>query len=83
MNEVVRARIDGRVKKAARAVLKQIGLTKSDAFRMMMMRIAAEKKLPFEPLVLGPKSVAAKKELARGKGARFRNVDELMADLKS
>jgi addiction module RelB/DinJ family antitoxin len=39
------------LKKSASAVLKRIGLTTSDAFRLMMVRIAAEKKLPFDPLV--------------------------------
>ena len=43
-NDVVRARIDKRVKKDAQAVLDSIGLTVSDAFRMMMMRIATGKK---------------------------------------
>lgn len=50
-NSVVRARIDGKTKVEAEAVLASIGLTVSDAFRMMMMRIAKEKALPFEPLI--------------------------------
>ena len=48
INSVVRARIDGQIKVEAEAVLASIGLTVSDAFRMMMMRIAKEKALPFE-----------------------------------
>ena len=51
MNTVVRAHIDEKTKKDAVAVLAAIGLTASDAFRLMMVRIAAEKKLPFAPLV--------------------------------
>ncbi len=51
MTTVVRARIDEKVKDEASAVLAAIGLTVSDAFRLMMVRIAAEKRLPFEPLV--------------------------------
>lgn len=50
-NAVVRARINARVKAEAEAVLASIGLTVSDAFRLMMTRIAHEKKLPFDPLV--------------------------------
>ena len=49
-NSVVRARIDAQTKNAA-AVLKAMGLTVSDAFRLMMVRIAKEEALPFEPLV--------------------------------
>ena len=51
MKEVIRARIDGKIKEEAAAVLAEIGLTVPDAFRLMMMRIAAEKRLPFEPLI--------------------------------
>lgn len=56
MDSAVRARIDSKLKAEAEAVLDQIGLTPSDAFEMMMLRIAAEKKLPFEPL--NPNAVA-------------------------
>jgi DNA-damage-inducible protein J len=45
-NAVVRARIDEDIKAEASAVLSAMGLTVSDAFRMMMTRIAAENALP-------------------------------------
>ncbi|MBV8820585.1 MAG: type II toxin-antitoxin system RelB/DinJ family antitoxin, partial [Acidobacteriaceae bacterium] len=48
-SSVVRARIDERTKRQAAAALKKIGLTVSDAFRLLMVRVAAEKTLPFEP----------------------------------
>ena len=59
MNTVIRARIDERVKEEAAAVLEAIGLTVSDAFRLLMVRTAAEKRLPFEPLVPSEETVAA------------------------
>ncbi|MDO5484503.1 MAG: type II toxin-antitoxin system RelB/DinJ family antitoxin [Desulfovibrionaceae bacterium] len=46
-NVVVRARIDPAIKEQASAVLADWGLTVSDAFRMMMTRIAVDKCLPF------------------------------------
>jgi DNA-damage-inducible protein J len=49
-NSVVRARIDERIKNEAAAVLSAMGLTVSDAFRLMMVRIAKGKALPFDPL---------------------------------
>ncbi len=67
MNDVVRARIDPRLKKSAAAVLRKIGLTPSDAFRLMMARIAAEEKLPFGPLVPNKKTIAAIKDARQGK----------------
>lgn len=45
---VVRARIDENVKDAAAAVLAEMGLTVSDAFRLMLVRIARDKSLPFD-----------------------------------
>ena len=51
MNNVVRARIDQATKDEATVILDTIGLTVSDAFRLMMRRIVAEKRLPFDPLV--------------------------------
>jgi DNA-damage-inducible protein J len=59
-NTVVRARIDQRVKKEAEAVLAAIGLTVSDA------RVAAEKALPFEPIVPNKKTVKAIEAARRG-----------------
>jgi len=65
-NAVVRARGDGRIKEEASAVLAAMGLTVSDAFRMMMIRIAREKALPFELLVPNAETVAAIDEARRG-----------------
>jgi len=47
-NDVVRARIDGRIKEAATVVLAEMGLSISDAIRMLLTRIAADKALPFD-----------------------------------
>jgi DNA-damage-inducible protein J len=65
-NTVVRARIDERVKKEAEAVLATIGLTVSDAFRLLMVRVAAEKALPFEPLIPNAETIEAIKAARRG-----------------
>ncbi len=52
-------------KEEASAVLAAIGLTVSDAFRMMLTRIAREKGLPFEPLVPNAATIAAGCAIAR------------------
>lgn len=66
-NAIVRARIDEQVKDDASAVLAAMGLTVSDAFRMMLTRIAHEKALPFEPLIPNAKTIAAMKAARAGK----------------
>ena len=47
-NAVVRARLDLRLKQQAEAVLAAKGLTLSEVFRQLMMRIARDGKMPFE-----------------------------------
>lgn len=46
--DVVRARIDGHIKEEATTVLAEMGLSVSDAIRMLLTRIAADKALPFD-----------------------------------
>ena len=65
-NSVVRARIDQRIKEEAAAVLAAMGLTVSDAFRLMMVRIAKDKALPFEPLVPNAETIEAMKAALLG-----------------
>jgi DNA-damage-inducible protein J len=74
---VVRARIDPRVKKEAADVLATIGLTMSDAFRLMMVRIANDKALPFEPLTPNAKTIEAMKAARRGELTTAGRPDEL------
>ena len=83
MNTVVRARIDQKIKDEAGAVLASIGLTASDAFRMMIMRIAAEKRLPFEPLVPSAETIEAMKAARAGDLVTVGGVDDLLTDLRA
>ena len=83
MSTVVRARIDERVKEDASAVLASIGLTVSDAFRLMMVRIATEKRLPFEPLVPNAETIEAMRAARRGDLVTVGSVDDLLTDLNA
>jgi DNA-damage-inducible protein J len=80
---VVRARIDERTKNEAAAVLAAMGLTVSDAFRLLMVRVAREKALPFEPLTPNATTIRAMKEARTGKLKGFDRVEDLMADLNA
>ena len=64
-------------------VLTAMGLTVSDAFRIMLTRVAREKALPFEPLVPNAVTIEAIKEARRAGLASFKSVDALMADLNA
>ena len=82
-NSVVRARIDGRIKEEAATVLAAMGLTVSDAFRLLMVRIARDKALPFEPLVPNAETIEAMKAARRGELVTAGSPDKLVASLNA
>ena len=79
---VVRARIDGQVKEEAAAVLADMGLSVSDAIRMMLVRVAAEKSMPFEVRVPNAKMAAAMRASDRNEGiTRATDAEEMFRKL--
>ena len=80
-NSVVRARIDEATKAEAATVLAAMGLSLSDAFRLLLKRVAAEKALPFEPLVPNAETIKAMKEARAGGLPSFKTTADLMRDL--
>ena len=77
----VRARIDTATKERAASALEAMGLSISDAIRLLMLRIADEHRLPFEVKVPNARTKKAMGQLEAGKGKQFTSVEELMADL--
>lgn len=82
-NSVVRARIDEQIKEEASVVLAAMGLTVSDAFRMLLTRVAREKALPFDPLIPNAKTIEAMKAARRGDLMIARSVSDLFTDLNA
>ena len=82
-NAVVRARIDEKIKEEATVVLAAMGLTVSDAVRLLLTKVAHEHVLPFDPLIPNPITIAAMKEACAGNLPRANSIVELMADLKA
>lgn len=83
ISKVVRARIDEQIKEEAAIVLATMGLTVSDAFRMLMVRVAREKALPFEPLVPNDETIEAMKAARRGDMITVGSISNLLADLNA
>jgi DNA-damage-inducible protein J len=77
-NAVVRARIDEDIKEEAASVLQAMGLSTSDAIRIMLTRVAREKALPFELLVPNEKTIKAMRAARRG-NLEIVTLDELQA----
>jgi DNA-damage-inducible protein J len=81
--EMVHVRIDKRVKERASRTLAAMGLSVSDAVRVLLTRVAAEKALPFEVRVPNAATAAAMQEAHKGGLPSFDNVSDLMADLNA
>lgn len=79
----VRARIDMSTKQRATDALEAMGLSVSDAIRLLMLRVAEEHRLPFEVKVPNAVTRAAIMELDAGKGAKFNNINSLLEDLNA
>jgi DNA-damage-inducible protein J len=81
----VRARIDTNTKKKAMDALEKMGLSVSDAIRLMLLRVADERRLPFEIKAPNATTRKAIAELEEGgkKKKRFKSVKSMMADLNA
>lgn len=80
-NAVVRARIDEDVKRKATKALNRMGLSVSDAIRLLMIRVADDQALPFELHVPNEETIAAMEEARRGGLPKAHSVEEMMAQL--
>jgi DNA-damage-inducible protein J len=79
----IRARINSHIKAEATAVLASIGLTPSAAFQLLMMKIATEKMLPFDPLVPNEETIEAMRAAQKGELIPVVSSAELFADLEN
>lgn len=80
-NALVQTRINGTVKAEASAVLATMGLTVSDAVRLLLIRVAQDKALPFEPFRPNAETIAAMEDARAGRLESFDSIEALMADL--
>jgi DNA-damage-inducible protein J len=80
-DRIVRARIDAETKERAAAALAAMGLTISDAIRLLLLRVADERRLPFDVKAPNAASQRAMQELVEGKGRRSASAEALFEDL--
>lgn len=80
-NVYVRARIDAKTKERAVHVLQAMGLSVSDAIRLLMVRVANERCLPFDVKVPNTSTRRAIAQLEASKGQKCKSIEALMADL--
>jgi DNA-damage-inducible protein J len=81
--EMVHVRVKKSIKAQAAKTLAAMGLSVSDAVRVLLTRVAVEKALPFEVKVPNAATAAAMQEARKGGSPSFNNVSDLMADLNA
>jgi DNA-damage-inducible protein J len=78
---MVHIRLDEKVKERAAKSLSAMGMSVSDAVRILLVRVAAEKALPFDVKVPNATTQKAMAAADRGKGKRFKSPRTLFKDL--
>jgi len=83
LNATVRARIDESLKFDAETILKELGLTTSQAINIFLKKVVSEHGIPFELKVPSNQLQIAMNEAKNAEGTYHDNIDEMMKDLKS
>lgn len=82
---MVHVRVDENIKAQAAETLASMGLTVSDAVRVFLTRVVADKELPFAvkaPNTRSRAAMAQANEIIKSRRARFKNSDALINDLE-
>jgi DNA-damage-inducible protein J len=80
---MIHVRIDQKLKTQAVDTLDKMGLSLSNAVRLLLIRIAVEKALPFEVRVPNTETLAAMQAGDRGEVSKASSVEEMMAQLNA
>jgi DNA-damage-inducible protein J len=78
---MIHARVDEKTKQRATKTLAGMGISVSDAVRMLLVRVVAEKALPFDVKLPNATTVKAMRAADRGKGKQLKSTGALLKDL--
>ncbi len=78
---MVHVRVDEKTKQKAAKTLAGMGISVSSAVRMLLVRVAAEKALPFEVKAPNATTAKAMRAAEKGKGKRLKSAGELFKNL--
>lgn len=82
---MVHVRVDEKIKEQATETLSSMGLTVSDAVRVFLTRIVADKELPFAlkaPNAASRTAIAEGDQIVQSRHTRFATVDALLNGLE-
>lgn len=80
--ELVQARVNGEIKAEAAAVLADMGLTVSDAVRILLTKVAREKTMPLELFIPNETTLEAMEDARTGKVEPV-TLDEIRAAIRA
>ena len=78
--ETIRARVEPELKSEAEAILKEVGLSSSEAMRLFLHQIVSQRGLPFEVKIPNAETIAAIESIQAGKGLKVDSIEELFDD---
>ena len=84
-SSMLHVRMDSELKREAIHALAAMGLTASEAVRLLFHRIAVDQAFPLELKVPNAETrgaMAEVDEMVKSRGARFANADEMFAELE-
>lgn len=81
-NQLVQARIDGQIKTQAAAALADMGLTVSDAVRILLTKVAREKSMPPELFTPNAITLVALEDARAGKVEPV-TIDEIRTAIRA
>jgi DNA-damage-inducible protein J len=79
---MVHIRVDQKMKQRATKTLAAMGMSMSDAVRMLLVRVVAEKALPFDVKVPNATTVKAMRASDKGQGKRHKSADAMFENLE-
>lgn len=82
---MVHVRVDEKLKVEAAETLASMGLTISDAVRVFLLKVIAEKQMPFSLQVPNRETLLAMSEadeMAKAQVARFKNTESLLDEIE-
>ena len=85
-SSMLHVRMDSELKREAIQALEAMGLTASEAVRLLFHRIAVDQAFPLELKVPNAETrgaMAEVDELVNSRSARFANADEMFAELET
>ncbi|MDE0665895.1 MAG: type II toxin-antitoxin system RelB/DinJ family antitoxin [Acidimicrobiaceae bacterium] len=79
--ETIRARVEPELKREAESVLRDLGLSATEAITLFYTQVAMHRGIPFEVKIPNADTVEAMRQAESGEGlTEYRSVEDLMSD---